>query len=394
MNCNLYILILIIFFILVYFRSNEHFDQRVDNATKEQCGIMCTKVLGCKAFSYDAKNKYCYLSKDDIYYQPEKKAYVQFYNTKFPRCNKIYGINDPYYNTHSNIVRNAIYGCMAEENGKVQYKIYDNKEREIKELRDINDIKNQPLEYVNNVINNQKIDPYTFINIKWTGSVPISDGRFNTALEVIAPTDDIDADNKGPIIKTPDLIDKYTTHIIYDQTPDVSTKENGTINLNEHPEYALNPTKSNSINTMKEYDDEFLGQYMFPQKCITDISKDKCMKICLDADNCVGVDWNPILFDKVGDPNKYKFNENVCCPKIKINKVIPRSENARHGHFYLKQNLMNEQINNNGEDKPILVGLNKELRGNQIYEDSSKTKNPKKRFDLSEKLASWSQYKY
>ena len=70
------IIIIIIFIYLNKYKDKEHFDQRVDGATREQCGIMCTKILDCKAFAHDAENKYCYLSKDDILFKPIKKTFL------------------------------------------------------------------------------------------------------------------------------------------------------------------------------------------------------------------------------------------------------------------------------------------------------------------------------
>jgi hypothetical protein len=369
-------IIIFIFFCKKYDKYDEHFDQRVDGATKEQCGIMATKILNCHGFAYDPVNKYCYLSKDEIYYSPEKKAFSNFYNRNFPRCNKLYRIDDPYYNSRNNIIRNATYKCMEKEGGDVIYKIYDNKEK-VKDKINIEKL------------NLEEIEPYTFVRIEWNGTVPISDGRFNTSLKIPVPKQKYDnpsdtlkflyEGSSKNIIKTPDQTNDNEfsgTRPIYDPikdaTPDVTILDSGVINLDKNLHLITNPTKANSLNIMKEYDEEFLGQYLFPHKCSTNIKKEDCMKQCLDNKNCVGTEWNPILFKKVGTPNKYEFDENVCCPKIRINKVVKRRKDKRLGHFYLKEKVNRQYL----QDGEILVGMNKDKKDNAIE-------------DLSEKYAKW-----
>jgi hypothetical protein len=372
------IIIIIIFVIIIFSQQSEHFDQRVDGATKEQCGIMCTKILGCGAFAYDENNKYCYLSKDDILFSPEKKSYSAYYNRKFPRCNKLYKITDPYYNSRNNIIQNSTYKCMGSEGGTPEYKIYDNKEKD-----KINIDK----------LNLEEISPYTFERIEWTSTVPVSDGRFNTDLQVPVPSIkseiEQDPDNAGyygswrNITKSSDEINDNRfsgTKPIYDPitaTPNVSIESSGSINLDKNLHLVTNPTKTTAINIMKQYDDEFAGQYMYPHKCSTNIKKEDCMKQCLGDKDCVGTEWNPILFKKVGTPNKYEFDENVCCPKIRIKKVVPRRHEMRFGHFYLKEPVSRNYL----QEGEILVGLNKDKKDNVTA-------------DLGEKYGKWKNNMY
>lgn len=281
---------------MLHISTNEHFDQRVDGATKEQCGIICTKALGCSGFAHDNNNNFCYLSKDKIVINPEKKNYGNFYNKEFPRCNKLYTIDDPYYNSRNNIVRNATYECMPKEND------IDNKENIIYDTKERNNIN---INNINN-INKEKINPYTFVDIEWENW----------------------------------------------QAP---------INLDNNLHLITNPTENNSINIMKEYDDEFNGEYLFSHKCVKNISKKDCMKQCLNDKECVGTEWNPILTK----------NSNICCPKRKINKVVPRRREMIFGHFYLKENIMKSDIQkenifveyeqkiNKGENKSLDKSLDK-----------------------------------
>jgi hypothetical protein len=378
-NNNIILIIFLIFliFYFIYFNKKENFDQRIDGATREQCGIMCTKILDCKSFAHDENKKYCYLSRDDILFNPQKKAFANYYNKNFPRCNKIYKINDPYYNSRDNILRNATYQCMEKEGAPVEYRIYDNKEK-----RKINFEK----------LNLEEVAPYTFEKIDWSSAVPSSTGYYSNALGLIVPrpkeqtrpdrTDRFLTNGTSETIEqTPDERNNNRfsgTRPIYDPindaTPGVSIKDPGTINLDENLHLVTNPTKANSINIMKEYDEEFIGQYLFPHKCSTNISKEQCMKQCLDDKNCVGTEWNPILFIKKGEPNKYEFEENVCCPKLKIKKVIKRRSPNRHGHFYLKENVNRKHL----QEGEILVGMNKDKKEfvyNDLEENFAKWKN-------------------
>lgn len=367
-----YIHIIIVIFIIILVLSNinkrENFDQRVDGCEKVDCGIMCTKILGCKGWAYDSENKQCYLSKDDIIFRPTKKAYTAYYNRNFPRCNKLYKIDDPYYNSRNNILRNATYQCREKEGGSSEFKIYDNKERS-----GINPEK----------INKYKVDPYTFERIDWVSAIPSSTGYYNSAIELIVPRPEIKPDKPQSIdrflfngtseniIPSLDEINDNTfsgTRPIYDPindtTPGIQITDSGTINLDKNLHLITNPTKAESINIMNEYDEEFIGQYLFPHKCSTNISKEDCMKQCLNNDDCVGTEWNPILFIKKGEPNLYEFEENVCCPKTRIKKVIKRRKPNRKGHFYLKEKK-NRQTIQNGQ---IMVGLNKDKK-EYVFDD-------------------------
>jgi hypothetical protein len=375
---NLIIIIIIIIFILIINinNNNEHFDQRIDGATNKQCGIACTKILGCSGFSYDDKNKYCFISKNPIVLRPLKKAFVQYYDKKFPRCNKEYTIDDPYYNSRNNLIRNATYSCQKYENDlDIKYKIYDNKER----------VWNANISTINKAV----INPYKFERIDWNAIPSVSDGRFDTSLEFKAPKSKDDtyvipaglklnndssvAYDSGPIIKMPDLINdkKYrgTRPIIQpedDINPPQNIKSSGPIDLNRNLHLITNPTKSNSIIIMRQYDDEFMGQYQFHHKCSTNISKDKCLKQCSESSDCVGTEWNPVLFKKVGKPNLYEIEENVCCPKKKINKVVTRRKDLRKGNFYLKELANKNYIQSN----ELLVGLNNNPTENQTDNNS------------------------
>jgi hypothetical protein len=89
---------------------------------------------------------------------------------------------------------------------------------------------------------------------------------------------------------------------------------------------------------------EYLGKYIYPYKCVRDVTEKDCILDCKNKINCQGVEWNPVFIqrtNKVGlkDPNLYKYNVkiNVCCPKTEITDKINRRSIYKYGNFYLKQ---------------------------------------------------------
>jgi len=269
------ILIMILLWDLTDVNIVEHFDTRIDGPTIEQCGTICTKSLGCNAFAYDKDNKYCYVSKDPIYFAPEKKAFTQFYTRTMPRCNKLYMINDPLYNSRNNLLRNSVYTCKDTEGDlNEKTKMYVHGEKIIDDVTKINQ---------------EDVPIYTFEIMDW----------------------------------------------------------NTVINFDKNLHLATNPTKSNSIGVMKEYDNEFGGQYLLPHSCSVGIQKKDCLAYCLNDDQCVGTEWNPLVMTKVGTPNMFTIEENVCCPKKRLNSSKKRNEHNRFGHFYMKEYVEKKDLKNN-----------------------------------------------
>jgi hypothetical protein len=231
---------------------------------------------------------------------PDKKPFAQFYTRELPRCNKLYTINDPLYNSRNNLLRNATYLCKESENGIEKTKLYMNREIPFDDVTKLNQV---------------KLDTYSFENIGW-------DENYSDINEI------------KPITMT--------------------------IDINKNLHLITNPTKSNSINIMKEYNNEFLGQYLYPHKCSSNITQNACLKQCLDDKLCVGTEWNPTLMTKVGEPNKYIIESGVCCPKRIITNSIPRRTEHKHGHFYIKENV----IKNNISSDAILTDYRENYNGN------------------------------
>jgi len=109
----------------------------------------------------------------------------------------------------------------------------------------------------------------------------------------------------------------------------------GEVTLTEKP--VEKTIDKNKITLFTEQDDEFLGQYMYPHRCISNISQKNCLRQCLQSKKCLGTEWNPSYYKKIN--GKYKLYNNICCPKIKLKQNIPRRDEFKFGHFYLKKEI-------------------------------------------------------
>jgi len=113
----------------------------------------------------------------------------------------------------------------------------------------------------------------------------------------------------------------------------------------------LNNTNLGKYAVFEKSHDEFLGQYLYPQKCTTDISEISCLKLCEADRRCIGVEWNPFYLKyKAGESNStnssnaignsggiYDAYSNICCPKTQVSEIIPRRKDFANGNFYIKK---------------------------------------------------------
>ena len=126
------------------------------------------------------------------------------------------------------------------------------------------------------------------------------------------------------------------------------------INLDKNMYLITNPVdNSDQIIEFVENDDEFLGQYMYKHKCVSDIAQDTCIKECANVEECIGTEWNPLYIKKNHD-NTFTMYKNICCPKIKVLKQFPRRNDHKYGHFYSKHKL--SKYNKKNSDIYINLG--------------------------------------
>jgi hypothetical protein len=105
-----------------------------------------------------------------------------------------------------------------------------------------------------------------------------------------------------------------------------------------------NNTKQTNYLVYQKSDDEYLGDYLYPNRCVDNIPEKACLNICSNDPKCVGIEWNPYYLRDSGD-NTYNVYENICCPRKTIETVIPRRNAFINGRFYLKSYL--DDLNKN-----------------------------------------------
>lgn len=138
-----------------------------------------------------------------------------------------------------------------------------------------------------------------------------------------------------------ELISPFKTEPIYD-FDDVESLDVPQYDLHPYDWPITRNEKINTINGVNDYlvyeksEDEYLGQYLYPHRCVDNIPENKCLDICKYNKDCVGVEWNPFYVKSIGKNNVYNIYQNVCCPKKQIKTVIPRRKDFENGRFYLK----------------------------------------------------------
>jgi hypothetical protein len=275
MKIYLYVILFILFIFLltkIKTQKQENFDEKINRTSRTNCGIMCTKILGCNAFSVDENNNICYLSKDKIFSNNRTSLFSLDFNSNNVICNKIKKVDDYVSASQTELRENASYTCkngLSDPNETIKYYINDEKI-----ISSLDKIPYLPMK------------EYTFDEINWGTEISFDDNK----------------------------------HLI------------------------INPTQNNSFIVMREKNDEYVGEYMYNNKCTTNISKNNCLKNCIDNDKCLGTEWNQVYLKNDGDD--LNIFSGVCCPKTKINKVIPRRNEFKFGKFYLKDTLIKNNIDN------------------------------------------------
>lgn len=247
--------------------NNEHFDARVGGISKEQCGNLCTAIIGCGGFAYDDRNGSCYLSKNAILGRPINSLFASDYSPYFYRCNKTQPITDYTDLVSPNLLkRNSLYFCSNSEQGRYDLNIIAETMR--KQIGDFDE-----LDKIN-------IPEYRMIDdFKW-----------------------------------PDTKDE-----ILFQKP-----------------------QGNGFTVFERSKDEYLGQYLYPSKCIDKVDEQTCLKICDSDPRCLGTEWNPYYL-RNKDDGSVEVYENICCPKMKVMEIITRRPQFKNGNFYIKTNT--ERLN-------------------------------------------------
>jgi hypothetical protein len=285
-------IIILLFFLYKYNNEKlhgvENYDEKVLKTTRESCGVLCTKTYDCSAFAFN--NNICYLSKNPILGEPTNSPFMKDYNGNNFTCNKLQKITDSVIASDMDFKKNATYICTDKLSTNVQPSATN-------------------------------------------GQPSTANGQPPTNIFKIYDTEEKDLSNISELAST--KINKYTLGEI-DWGNQVTLTEKPTENI----------TDKNTLTLFTEQNDEFLGQYMFPHRCVSNISQRDCLDQCLHNKKCLGTEWNPSYYKKIN--GKHKLYKNICCPKIQLKQNIPRRDDFKFGHFYLKEqvNKINDIDNN------------------------------------------------
>lgn len=270
---------IIIYTLLLHNRNTsiEGYDARISGIGKEMCGKFCTETFGCIGFGFDHRNNRCYLSEKPILFQTSSSIYSNEYEVDNFRCNKINPIRpdlNEIENVDEDMLRmNTIYLCQDDEEDIFKY----------------------------NKVVNGIIEP-----------IKESDNAIDTQVNTF-----------------PDV--KYEEYPLYKINWPIYKKD-----LDINKLYNENTNKLNDyIVFQKDNMNFYEGEYLYPYRCVNNISEDVCVKTCSDNENCVGVEYNPLYVENK-DNATYKVSYNVCCPKKTISKINVRSKPYLNGHFNRK----------------------------------------------------------
>lgn len=134
----------------------EGYNGRISKITKEKCGSLCTRTIGCAGFGYDEKTERCYLSQKPIDTRPVAVLYADEYLPHHDICNKKYVIDSDKNIHDDNMKYNAIYTCTDDEKGAVDTLMI--KDDNITPIFDDNKLKEL------------KVDTYALKTINWPSS--------------------------------------------------------------------------------------------------------------------------------------------------------------------------------------------------------------------------------
>ena len=260
----------------------EGFDNKIEKINNEECGIACTMIDGCNAFSFDPKSNNCWISKIKLNGKPLHKLYSHDYKNTFKMCNKLVPLIDDQIATLDDFKYNASYYCK--EKKKKTNEVYKNKFKKLKNMQ--------------KGLDKLHVNPYDLLIVPWP-----------TFSSTIKP-----------------------------------------LNYNDVKSFVTNISESDFVTVFTKELDEYLGQYLYQHRCVTNISEEDCLKACYDDDDCVGTEWNLLYID---DDNK--IYNNVCCPKREIKRTINRRPQFKNGRYYVKTKMPKEELENHAADKVIII---------------------------------------
>jgi hypothetical protein len=311
MNYSILIIIIICLFYIYNTMSKttiEGYDEKITNATFENCARFCKSTAQCAGFDY--KNNQCYPSMTPILGKPGNSLFKDEYNQKFSRCNKAFTIQEPMKEEANTVKRpNGTFIC---------HNLQNSEDKNIESLIKDND--------------GSKI--YAFHNRDY---IEVLDGETPPAYDDYDIIEHKWKDRNGFDKNSIDWND--IKHLYVVNKPSI---------INE--ETIKNDIKNNQPITGYKITNEFNnGSYLHKFQCVDDVEFKNCIGYCNNSDDCIGVEFNPHYEEIIEqDGKKYiKYRKNLCCPKRTIGDYQTRPAKFKQGKFYYKQKIDVNNVHNN-----------------------------------------------
>ncbi len=95
--------------------------------------------------------------------------------------------------------------------------------------------------------------------------------------------------------------------------------------------------RTSYITYERDDDKEYLGQYMFKDKCVRDVPIRQCAKRCNMSDDCYGFEYSQGFRRGEETLDEKSTDNGICCLKKNIKKIIPRRRENNNSSFYVKK---------------------------------------------------------
>lgn len=296
------ILMLIIIIIIGYLNRVEHYDDKTNNLTLDNCANFCKTIEDCAGISYDKVTNTCYISRSPIENNPHDGKYRDSYSADHVKCNKVEPIEVAKTGLGQNERRkNATFSCLEHEG--INPLMYLHAEGKLQRIHE----KENP-DFITD-IEDYEVGTYSWPHKDILSGLESDEPNVELDKELVYDKDSL----IGRIYNFFMVIFGYTIKETFE-------------NIIESISNSSNNNIKESFIIYKVYNDFNDGNYLKKHKCVKNISHENCLKYCTMNDKCVGTEWNP----EVGN------HKNVCCPKSTIGKNIGRSRHKKHGKFYGK----------------------------------------------------------
>lgn len=140
------------------------------------------------------------------------------------------------------------------------------------------------------------------------------------------------------LLNSTDDINKVSDDNIYDIQPFNWDKKVDIISEPEVQKINVCDVHDKKYNTFRMYNRIYDGDYLWDQKCASDISFEQCYKNCKENNDCVGFQYASVLIKDTDNKDNVKdIYKNVCCPLKSKGKYTETTADNSYWKYYDKQ---------------------------------------------------------